>query len=408
MFEDIQSVEAETVWSLETECPDLWNYLIQKQPWVSDLLRSNFKDRFPIAPTLEPFDNGDCVRPPKHNRAFYIKHPNGAVLAVKGSEAVSDQLERAFSQNAGLGSRWSIVETFPSHEQKLPYAVHIPEAVQEAKGTVQFLLKYIDSFKELPPIPIHLAVYRISEAQEKQYFLKLNNFASARSRQQCRLLARDGIATYIYFFPELPIRVAHIVPSEMLTGGICDAASREIVLREKHGFDSKVSVSNFLSLVGRMLALGFFPLSMASYGIGYCTSAQNVTLTGGMVDSDSLTPFEQIRSDWEFATVFLTTLSTLCATVRVMLYSPLPFVRFEFSDPSTISMLLSEFVWGFIRHEISLCEQLGMTIDSRLQELLAPPSHKKLSALIEKMHPQRNDWFLARHLTDSHDNRGWD
>lgn len=409
MLGELRLIEANQIWSLETESPQLWKQLTRDHSHISDLLRYDLKERFPIAPTLEPFDDAYCARPARHNRAFYIKQPAGSVIAVKGSEAASDQLERAFQAlTLGTAAGWSATECFPLQEQKLPYAVHVPEAVQEARITVRFLEKYLQHFNALPIFPLHLAIYRIPEPIESRYFAKLNQFASDRSRRQCKLLGQEGLAVYTYYLPVLPIRLAHIVPPGMLKNGIVDAMSRESVLREKHGFDAQVATNNFLTLVGRMLALGFFPLSMASFGIGYCTSAQNVTINGGMVDSESLIPFDQVTSDWDFSTIFLTTLSTLCATAKVMLYSPLPCVRFEFKDPSPISMLLSEFVWGHIRSEVASCLQSGLRTDPRLQEMLAPPSYGKVCDLIKKMYPKRANWSLSGHLIDCEDNRGWD
>ena len=157
-----------------------------------------------------------------------------------------------------------------------------------------------------------------------------------------------------------------------------------------------------------MLAIGFFPLSMASYGIGYCTSAQNVTCKGGMVDMDSLYPFEKVKNDWEFSTTFLTTMSSLCATAKVLLYSPLPYIRFEFQDPSTISILLTDFVWNRIRQEVSACAQNGIKIDDRLDAMLSRPSLEKISDLLGRMYPKREDFFLASHMALGYDNRGWD
>jgi hypothetical protein len=307
-----------------------------------------------------------------------------------------------------MGSRWSITEIFPLHEQKLPYAVHVPEALQEAVLTTRFLGEYLRAFDDWPPFPIHLAVYRLPDSHRQRYYQALRQFASPRSMQQCELLGQEGLAVYLYLFPSLPMRLAHCVPNTILTSGIVDAASRATVLEQRCGLDAQAALEKFLSFAGRMLALGFFPLSLASFGIGYCTSAQNVTVDGGMVDSDSLTPFSEIRSDWEFATVLLTSLSSLCVTARVMCYSPLPFVRFEFADPSTVSMLMSELVWDRIRAEVTASARRGLTIDPRLQELLAPPSYAKLFEWIARMHPPRSDWFLARHLLEGGDNRGWD
>jgi hypothetical protein len=191
----------------------------------------------------------------------------------------------------------------------------------------------------------------------------------------------------------------------MRCAGVVDAATRDEILKSR-GFDAKVASETFLTLAGRMLALGFFPLSLASHGIGYCTSAQNVTVGGGMVDAESLFPFDKVKSDWEFATTFLATMATLCTTLKLMLWSPLPYVRMEFSDPSTISMMLSQLVWDRVGAEVAAAARRGIVIDPRLTEMLAPPSFEKIAGLTHKMFPERSDWFLTPHFAS--DNRGWD
>jgi hypothetical protein len=324
---------------------------------------------------------------------------------VKGSEAIDSQLERAFRQMSTWGRRWSITEDFPLKEQKLPYAVHLTEAVEEANISVRFLRAYTRHYDSLPPFPVHLAVYRLPAESAASYFKVVDRCSSERAKAECAALGRNGLAVYLYFFPHLPTRLAHVVPPAFPGGGVVDAATRDALLKS-HDLDTRAATQTFLTLAGRMLALGFFPLSLSSHGIGYCTSAQNVTIQGGMVDAESLHPFTKIGSDWEFSTTFLTTIASLCTTLKVMLWSPLPYVRMEFSDPSTISMLLSQLVWEAIGAEVAAAARRGMVIDPRLTELLAPASFDKVSVLTHKMFPERTDWFLTPHFAS--DNRGWD
>lgn len=399
MHGQLQTIEAAKIWSLEDESPPLWKWLTEHHRHISDLLNRELEGRFPLPPTFEPFDDVSCARPPQHHRAFYIKQPTDSVIGVKGSEAAHDELEQvlqALTRTPFAG--WTLTEHLPLEEQKLPYTVLVPEAVQEATVTVRFLEKYLQYFNRLPVFPLHLAIYRLPESAESNYFAKLNRFASPRAREECKLLGTQGLAVYAYYLPVLPIRISHIVPMGMLGNGIFDAASRERLLRDKHNYNAEVAVENFLALVGRMLSVGFFPLSMDSYKIGYCTSAQNVTINGGMVDSGSIISFDQVTSDWHFANIFLTTLSSLCVTANVMLHSPLTRFGFESKDPSQISVLVSELVWGRIRSEVASCMQSGLKTDARLQEMLAPPSYGKVRNVIAKMYPERTGWRPSRHL----------
>ena len=405
MLAGLRLVDGKRIWSLKKAAPSLWRRLTHAQPWLVELMDERLARQFPVAPTLEPFEKRSSVRPTSHNRAFYLKHPKGAVVAVKGSESIDAQLERAFRQLTTWGRRWAITEDFPLKEQKLPYAVHVDEAVNEVKLTVRFLDAYVRHFDELPAFPIHLAVYRIADAMATSYFETIARCASERARAECTALGRNGLAVYLYYFPHMPTRVSHVVPAGFPGAGVVDAQSRDALLKS-HGLDAKVATERFLSTVGRMLSLGYFPLSMASHGIGYCTSAQNVTVAGGMVDAESLHPFGKVKSDWEFATTFLTTMATLCTTLKVILYSPLPYVRFEFSDPSTVSIMLSQLVWSRVGAEVAAAAQRGVPIDPRLTEMLAPPSYEKIAALTHKMFPEHGDWFITPHFGP--DNRGWD
>lgn len=405
MLDHLRLQDAQTIWTLETESPVLWNRLLREYPWLESA-SADLKRGCPVGPSLEPFDQDDCVRPPRHMRAFYVKHSDGPVLAVKGSEVVDEHLERAFRRFYSVGERWTPLEEFPLHEQKLGLAVYVEEAVNEAEITVQFQEEYLRAFDSLAAFPIHLMVYRFPQDVVDSYFATVEKFASDRAKHQSRLLGQNGLAAYVYFFPHLPLRVAHSVPSSASTG-IVDARTRDAVLKKTCGLDPRSATEAYLTLASRMLALGFFPLSMASFGIGYCTSAQNVTVKGAMVDAESLYPFSKVKSNWEFGVTFLTSLASLCATTKVLLYTPLPNVRFEFRDPSAISILLSDFVWTLVRKEIALCASQGVQIDPRLERLLAPASLEKIRELVFSMHPECKDLFLAAHAA-GHDNRGWD
>jgi hypothetical protein len=296
---------------------------------------------------------------------------------------------------------------FPLKEQKLPYAVLVSEAIQEAEASTRFLEKYVRHFNALPVFPLPLAIYRMPESVESNYFAKINQLASPRARDLCNLIGKEGLAVYAYYLPVPPIRMAHIVPAGTLKNGIVDAASRERSLREKHKFDAKSALENYLALAGRMLALDFFPLSMDSYEIGNCTSPQNVTIDGGMVDSGSLISFDQIASDREFCSIFLTTLSQLCVTAKLMIHSPLEPFLWEFNDPSQISMLVSELIWTTIRSEVASCVASGLTPDPRLQEMLVLPSYTKVSNVIKNIYPERKDWRPSRHDLDGEVNVGY-
>lgn len=408
MLGKLRTIEAAKIWSLEEESPPLWKWLSEHRPHISDLLDGDLKGCFPIAPTLEPFDDPDCVRPPKHIRAFYMKQPAGSVIAVKGSEAADDTLEQALQSLPRSGiAAWSALEIFPLREQKLPYAVLVPEAINEAKVTVRFLEKYLQNFGALPVFPLHLAVYGLPEPVQSKYLDTLSRHASPRARELCNLLGKQGLAVYNYYLPMLPIRLAHTIPSGMLKNGIFDAKSRDRVLLERHNFDPKAAVERFLALAGRMLALGFFPLSMDAYEAGYCTSPQNVTLDGGMVDSGSIVQFDRIKSDREFASIFLTTISSLCVTSKLMLHYPLVRHHFEFHDPSQITMLVSEFVWDRIRSEVASCSHSGMKSDPRLHDVLALPSYDKIHSVIGKLYPERAGHRPSRHLLEGEDNWGF-
>lgn len=407
---DLRLIGATRIWSLETESPQLWSQLTQERPEISDLFNSELKDSFPVAPTLEPFDRSSCVRPAGHHRAYYIRQAGDSVIAVKGSEVATEELNEVFTQALShrLTSGLTLMEHFPRNEQKLPYVVLVSEAVEEARLTVRFLEKYVRHFKTFPLFPVHLAVYRVPGPVESRYFATLDRFVSDRTRQRCRLLGQQGLAVYVYYFPALPLRIAHIVPAEMRRSGIVDAQSRERVLKRRHGFDGPCAASHFLTLAGRMLSVGFFPLSMASRHLGNCTNAQNVTLHGGMVDSGSITPFERLASDWDFTAVFLSTLSSLCLTTKVMLWSPLPCIRFEHHDPSVTSLVISELVWERVRSEMTAAVRSGLDVDPRLQAMLAPPSFGKVCEVMAKLFPTRTNWRVARHLVECELNLGLD
>lgn len=389
-FPKITFEKAELAWSLQKECPELWAQLQKVDPAAVDMYgRCELQTHAPIANELAPFDEKGSVRPRGSKRAFYLRAKSGSVMTVKGSEIRSTQMTAELQSTRLLRKSvrpWTTVENFLFREQKLPYAVSFGEAIEEAQISMNYQLAHFQAFKELAMTPVPLAVYKWSEKVTKQYYETILPFLSDRAKTLSDMILKErGLATYIYYYPHAPFRISFLTPDSSK-----DYKERQEkmanVANVEHRCNPVSAVENYLELATRMLMLRYSPLTFDSYGCGQCISAQNVTVQGGVVDMDSMIPFKDIKSDREFYELFACTLVVLTCTVRAFLVSPLPYIKFEYEDPSTLSTLISSFVWEKLRQNYQKLNK-HVQVDPRLKLLLEKDAGLRLDSILTSLYP---------------------
>src|SRR5262249_11298451 len=80
-----QDAPFEIAWDLRERSPALERHLSAVAPWLLPW-RTRLSADVPVPPTNNSFDSGELFRPPGHFRAFYVRGPSDAVVALKGAD----------------------------------------------------------------------------------------------------------------------------------------------------------------------------------------------------------------------------------------------------------------------------------------------------------------------------------
>lgn len=339
MTKQHQSPDLEIVWDARVHAPQL----LQARPELASIIEALGEAPW-IVQDLAPFDNGVEVRPFRHLRAFYRRIPTG-VIAVKGSEPLAGYVEphldamQAFRiEYPGRGrSLFSALEHFPLVEQKIPLAVTVAEALEDTHAAVQVQSAYLTKFNTLASVPLPLAIVRWPTCVAELHLEKLKPRLSQRAMRIVEKQIEGGLGALIYFYPCVPLRVAHLPTILGSAHGASAWRSKVSTL-----CDPQITIDRWIDLVARLLVLGFMPSSIESIGVGHCLEMKNAVIDGGFVDLGSIIDMDLISSDQMFSETMLATIADLTKTVRHLLLGDIVDVEAEYRNPSLVFIKLMQ------------------------------------------------------------------
>jgi len=262
----------------------------------------------PVQEHPGPRDEGPLRRPRRHARAAYLElealapEPRG-VLAIKGTEVLAADLE---ARAEALAGRWNLfeftlggfsrnqwaqdfmlvngLERFPLAEGKVPLALSLEEALGEAEAAARLQEAHRARFGTWAHAPLPLRVHAWPEAVGARLLEVLLPRLPEKLRRVTRGLVEGGLASYVYHYPCLPLRVSHLRAPDL--GRDTGFAERLEALAE--ACDPAACVEGWLEVTARLFALGFVATDPAGACRGYALEPQNLVLDGGVVDLGSL------------------------------------------------------------------------------------------------------------------------
>jgi hypothetical protein len=364
---------ADIVWNLDAEAPRLAQALEAAAPWTraaSDELRA----RMPVARTCRVFRAGAFFRPAGHYRAIYMEGPGEGVFAIKGTELFANDVRDTLlnikhARHPQADNKHSTLEHFPIIEQKVPMACLVDEAVAEARRAQQFQAAHLERYGELANVPIPLIVIRWPDRVAAAFRDTLLPLLSQRAAELVDLRMGRGLAAYVYYYRNPPLRAEHIDAALEIKVAPHDGYRARLAALEERA-DPRQVVHEWVALVARMFALGFIPCTHAAHETGQCLRAMNAVIDGGFVDLDSMQRISELRSDDELVETLLVSLQELTDTIaRFVLGSALSRSKF---GPS--SALVSHAVFALLRDELRAAMEEearhGAVFDPRLDSLL--------------------------------------
>ncbi|HEX3883780.1 MAG TPA: hypothetical protein VHW66_14060 [Stellaceae bacterium] len=332
----VETPPGEIVWDAGEAAPAL----VAQVPGLAGHLAA-LRRAVPVAQELRPFEAEGCVRPHRHLRAFYRAIPEG-IIAVKGSEPLAPHVEPHFAVMSRFRidypargkSLFSALEHFPLIEQKIPLAVALDEAREDARAAEAVQSAHLARFGGLARVPLPLLVLRWPDAAVERHVAAMAPLLSGRARRIVETQAAGGFGAFVYYYPSVPLRVAHLPAILGLTGGEPEWRTRLAAIA-----DPAVAIERWIDLVARMLALGFLPGSIESIGVGHCLEMKNAVIDGGFVDLGSVQRMEAVTTPQGFAEPMLAAVADLAKTIRHLLRGNAVDVEAEYRNPS-LAMLM--------------------------------------------------------------------
>jgi len=329
-------------WDVARESPALLRAAATALPALESRL-GQLRTLIPCADSISPFDavfdGREFVRPYRHMRAFYERSAGG-VMAYKGTEPFAADLTAhlaALSQfrvdYPGRGkSLFSAAEHFALVEQKVALALSLDEALEDARTACLLQSAHLERFGELARIPTPLLVAAWPDETLASHLAALRPLVSERAARIVETFTRNGLAAIVYFYPEVPIRVAH------LSSELAPASDGPWLARLAARTNPAQTVDRWIDLVARMLALGFLPGRIEHIGIGHCLEMQNAVIDGGFVDVGSVVRMEQVASDRLFQETLLAAVADLAKTIRHFILGPVADAEAEYRNPSLVML----------------------------------------------------------------------
>ncbi len=304
-------------WDVRTQARGVFRALRDQDSTISDLLTA-IECGCPVARSSQPFTDDPYHRPIGHARSFYLQTEEGGVLGFKGTEPLSDDrastLRTAWDLRTGYA--YSPLEHFLLVENEPYLGMTAPAALYCATISAEWTSAYLERFGELPRTPIPLLTLSIPAALTLSFVAATRPLLTNRGQLSALdrfddLVARD-LGVYVYYYPTLPVRAAHIAGSFPGASGINFDAEMEGAT-----FDLDQALEGWLELFAEMLVLGYLPTTPVH--AGNCVQAHNLVVDGGFCDLDSLQKMTDIAHEKDFFGALVYSMNTLTSAVGSLL-----------------------------------------------------------------------------------------
>lgn len=395
---------ATVCWDAAVSAPRVLARLAAEERGILALLQ-RLRVGFPVPDRFAwSFQSSPYIRPLGHNRAFYMDL-NGArddgqrgFLAFKGTEVMAANFSELLD---GLDDRFDLpaelpaLEWFPLVEQKVPGALLIEEARDEAASAAAFQTSYLAAHGELARVPVPLLVLKWDPEVARTIAGVLRLRLSKRAARATRGFMREGFGVYIYYYPTLPLRVRQV--PRLLPAATAASQLRRSYPERKARLEVITRplevVNRWVELFADMLVLGYLPVTLSHQLVGQCVREQNAVLDGGFVDVDSLQRISEVRDDHELHATLVRSLSELGDTIYTFLAESLDGPRPGTRGAGALlagsaGRMVGSHVWMAVRERLLASRTNGAKLDPRLAAaLLDEGAVDRLDLLLAEVFP---------------------
>jgi len=378
---------ATLVFELHSDSPELRHHLFNRHAKLAESYEQ-LRRAIPLPDRSEIEAEERFYRLAHHNRSFCMPLDtaqgvfSSACVVFKGVEPLLGDFDHMIDWMMISPFRSStrvMAEHFPLAEGKIPGTVSLTEAIQEAKLAAEIHAKHLEHYQELARLPVPLVVYRYSEEDEERCRVTLLRKLPAVVALRVEELMRVGLGVYAYYYSVAPIRA--------------DAYGSVAKPKIRDYFSTRVSprttILRWISLLARLLYLGYVPLTPRHEGLGACMDMGNACLDGGFCDIESIQPIASCPDDEFFYESIISTLYTMYNTMEKLAVPDFG-LREHSLYPNIEKFVLMRYLCALFEAALESERRPQLQLDSRVNDLLSPKTFDAVTALLRRKDRPRN------------------
>lgn len=394
----IGSAVLETAFDAEYGTPELIDAAAETVSNIREIMES-LRKSLPLVPHsgVGPIGESGFFRLPNHYRSvnFVLPPPaagdgrsSGGVIVFKGTEPLIADFPEYFDWMLGAPFRASplpLALHFPLDLKLPPSAMWIEECLAEQAVSSRLQQMYLGRYGRLARLPLPLFVFRLTPPQNARYEKVIRSRLSNDAIKKIKNKLADGLGVEVYYYPELPVRVA-----DLLVGNV-----RETFKDALSSDQVEATFGSWAQLMSEILCLSYMPFAPWHHGMGGCVDPGNVCIDGGFNDLLTLVPFDAIPDEVLFR-------HSLQASIKMLADSMVSLVSASIGMSPGIDAdagsLAGAYLTRSIREHVLASEYNGHMVDARLKCFLEPPQVADIFNLLRQTHWARTrpSQFLAR------------
>ncbi len=327
------------------------------------------------------------IRLPNHYRSVSFVLPadpgggqrSPGVIVFKGTEPLIPDFAEYLDWMLGAPFRASALPLalhFPLDMKLPPAAMWIEECRAEQAVSSALQQMFLGRFGRLARVPVPLFAFKLSAEQNARYEELVRSRIPDDGIRKIRNKLVDGLGVEVYFYPELPVRVADLSIANVREA-FKAALGRE---QTEEVFDS------WTQLFAGMLCLGYMPYAPWHHGMGGCVDPGNVCIDGGFNDLLTLVPFDAIPDDLLFRHSLAASIKMLAESMVGMAVACIGVPPLQDGDAV---LLATAYVGRKLQEHLLCIGQDGRGIDARLRRYFAAAEVSDIVELVRRAHQSR-------------------
>lgn len=365
------SARLQAVFDAEADSPELLAHAVLKVPQLLDVMAS-LREALPLVSHSGVGPSGRFYRLPNHYRSVSFMLPasedevnsaNPGVIVFKGTEPLLPDFSEYYDWMLGARFRSSSLPLglhFPLDMKLPPAAMWIEECLAEQAISSKIQRQYLHRYGQLARLPLPLFVFKLTPEQLRGYEECISSRISADAMWKIRNKLADGLGVEVYYYPELPVRVA-----DLFVGNVRDVF-KPLLASES----VETTCESWVLLFARLLCLGYMPFAPWHHGMGGCVDAGNVCIDGGFNDLLTVVSFDTIPDEHLFRRSLQGSIQMLAESISAL--SAASMGTTVSAENEVVSLAVS-FVTDRLRHHIMGADQGRHALDGRLVHFFHNP-----------------------------------